>query len=156
MLTSITISSGTAPSAVLDTNVLLDWLVFGNPRLQPLVRALEARRLRWLATDSMRDELAHVLARGLGGRWTIDDARWREAWLQRAELVPAPVAPLHVPRCTDPDDQKFIDLAIVAQARWLVTRDRALLRLARRSRRYGLEVLTPEAWNAAAGEADAP
>jgi predicted nucleic acid-binding protein len=135
---------------VLDTNVLLDWLVFRNGALHPLVQALQARRLRWIATAAMRDEFVHVVGRGLGDRWVIDEAAWGAAWAVQADLVEAAAAPLHVPRCTDRDDQKFIDLAVVAGARWLLTRDRALLKLARRSRRYGVEVLTPEAWCASA------
>jgi predicted nucleic acid-binding protein len=138
-----------APVAVLDTNVLLDWLVFDNPALAPLAGALAAGRLHWIATDAMRDELAHVLARSVGARWPIDAARWQTQWARHARQVPAPVVPLHAPRCTDPDDQKFIDLAIGAGARWLLTRDKALLKLARRARQHGVEVLTPERWTAA-------
>jgi predicted nucleic acid-binding protein len=48
--------------------------------------------------------------------------------------------------CTDPDDQAFIDLALAVKARWLVSRDRALLRLRRRAEKQGLVVLTPERW----------
>ena len=47
--------------------------------------------------------------------------------------------PLTGPRCTDPDDQKFLDLALHAHAKWLVSRDKALLRLARKARPLGLE-----------------
>ena len=136
------------PAAVLDTNVLLDWLVFGNPAVLPLAAALQAGRLRWMATEAMREEMGCVLQRGIGGRWAVDDAAWRVAWGRHAELVPAPVAALHVPRCSDPDDQKFIDLALGLPARWLLTRDRALLKLARPARRFGVEVLTPERWAA--------
>jgi predicted nucleic acid-binding protein len=136
------------PAIVLDTNVLLDWLVFGNPAVQPLVDALGAGRLRWVATDAMRDELAHVLARGVGARWPADAARWQAAWANHAQVVPAPVAPLVTPRCTDRDDQKFIDLALHVRARWLLSRDRALLKLARAARRHGVDVLTPDRWAA--------
>jgi len=132
---------------VLDTNVLLDWLVFGNPALLPLAAALAEKRLSWVATEAMREEMAHVLGRGLGDRWTVDDEHWRAAWVRHAQLLPAPVTALTVPRCSDPDDQKFIELAIAARARWLLTRDRALLKLARRSLAYGVEILTPERWN---------
>jgi predicted nucleic acid-binding protein len=46
--------------------------------------------------------------------------------------------------CRDPDDQTFIDLAVAAGARWLVTRDRALLELAREAQcRHAIAVLTP-------------
>jgi len=43
----------------------------------------------------------------------------------------------------------FIDLAIASRARWLVTRDRAVLKLAKRMRASGVEVLAPPDWVAA-------
>ena len=52
-------------------------------------------------------------------------------------------------RCTDADDQKFIDLALGYGARWLLSRDRAVLKLARRAQPLGLAVMTPDAWPAA-------
>jgi predicted nucleic acid-binding protein len=143
-----------ANAVVLDTNVVLDWLVFRNAACRPLQAAVEHGRVRWLASPAMRDELAHVLKRGLGPRWRVDDASWQAAWDRHAVPMAGPsAAPAHWPRCTDPDDQKFIELAIATSARWLVTRDRALLKLARRSRVYGVEVLTPEGWNASAAGA---
>jgi putative PIN family toxin of toxin-antitoxin system len=147
-------SSNLIDVAVLDTNVVLDWLVFRNPACRALEQALEQRRLRWVVSTAMREELAHVLGRGLGARWAVDPQQWQAAWDRHAQTLPPPAAaPAHWPRCTDPDDQKFIELAIAASARWLITRDRALLKLARRSRAYGVEVLTPERWTAVAGPA---
>jgi predicted nucleic acid-binding protein len=40
-----------------------------------------------------------------------------------------------LPLCRDPDDQKFLELARDCKASALVTKDRALLELARRKRR---------------------
>lgn len=135
-----------APSIVLDTNVVLDWLVFGNPALAPLIEAIGGARVRWIATDPMRDEMAHVLQRGLGQRWRADETEWRAAWARHATMLAVPVAPLSTPRCTDPDDQKFLELGLSAHARWLITRDRALLKMGRRTSRSGMEIMTPERW----------
>lgn len=133
-------------AVVVDTNVALDWLVFRNPAVAPLFDRIAAGELRWLACDRMRDELAHVLSRGIGGRHATDDSdQLLATWSALPSLLPAPVPGatqrLH---CSDPDDQIFIDAAVVWQARWLVTRDRALLRLAKRARRLGVDVLPPE------------
>ena len=50
-----------------------------------------------------------------------------------------------LPRCSDRDDQKFLELARDSAADWLITADKALLRLARRDRLRGLfRILTPE------------
>ena len=40
-----------------------------------------------------------------------------------------------LPRCRDPDDQKFLVLAVRCRAELLITRDRGLLTLARQRRR---------------------
>ena len=51
-----------------------------------------------------------------------------------------------LPRCTDEDDQKFLELARDSRAKWLITSDRALLKLNRRLKQSGLfMVITPEA-----------
>ena len=136
----------TPPAVVLDTNVVFDWLVFGNPGCGPLVAAIEAGRLQWIATQEMRDELAHVLSRGVASAYSPDLPLIDAAWLRLAKLVEPPLRTL-VPRlrCTDPDDQKFIELAL-HEARWLVTRDRAVLKLGKRAAALGVTFTTPERW----------
>jgi predicted nucleic acid-binding protein len=137
-----------APGVVLDTNVALDWLVFAEPAVAALAAAVTSGQLRWFATPAMRVELAHVLGRGFATRHGCDPAATLAGW--DAHALPqahAPAARGLV--CTDVDDQKFIDLAIEARAHWLVTRDRAVLRLARRARLQGLSILTPERWRLA-------
>jgi hypothetical protein len=96
----------------------------------------------------MREELIDVLTRGLRGPSGM--ASWdtlRPHWDEWATEVDAPPAlPIHFPRCTDIDDQIFVDLALGRGAHWLVSRDRAVLKLARRCGSLGLSVLTPEQW----------
>ena len=136
-----------ASRLVLDTNVVLDWLVFADPQARALGDAVAARRVRWVATVEMRAELLHVVARGqLAARWQPDPGALNEAWVRHCELVPAPTAPPTGLRCSDADDQKFIDLAVGRAARWLVTRDRAVLKLARRLCEAGVLATTPEHW----------
>ena len=139
------------PGIVLDTNVVLDWLVFRNPQCQPLAQAIENGRLRWLATHPMRDELRHVLARRPFGRWIPDEQRVWSTWEQLVTTLsdpPLPTGGASRLRCTDPDDQKFVDLALTS-ARWLISRDRAILKLAKRASLFGVQVLTPEHWSMA-------
>jgi putative PIN family toxin of toxin-antitoxin system len=133
---------------VIDTNVVLDWLVFSNPVGPPLEAMLRSGQCRWLCTRPMRDELAHVIAREALARWAID----RDAVLTLYDALGVDVGtpPLLSAgerlRCSDPDDQPFVDLAIAKRAHALLTRDRALLRLARRARPFGVLIATPEAW----------
>jgi len=137
----------TPPSAVLDTNTVLDWLVFRDPATDELARRIETGLLAWRATPAMRREFERVLPRPSLARWGPDPARAATAWdrLARLEALEPARGPL---ACTDPDDQVFIDFALQHRCTWLVSRDRALLRLARRAAAWGVEVLTPQAWMA--------
>ena len=134
------------PGVVLDTNVVLDWLLFGEPSVAELAAAVVGGRVRWLATAAMRDEMAHVLGRGLAAAHGADPASLVAAWDHHcAEHPPAPQAATHL-RCTDTDDQKFIDLALASGARWLISRDRAVLKLRRRAATHGLTIAPPAQW----------
>lgn len=99
---------------VLDTNIVLDLWVFDDPRSQPLLAQLQAGAVRWLATASMREELRRVLdyphiAQRLNTR-SMTGADVLGHFDRHVQLqADAPKAPYV---CKDPDDQKFIDLAV--------------------------------------------
>jgi predicted nucleic acid-binding protein len=134
---------------VLDTNVVLDWLLFGDPSATPISAAIESQQVRWIATAAMREELAEVLRRGLAASRGVDPRAVLRAWDEHADLIPEPPrqpAALAL-RCTDPDDQKFLDLARAERALWLLSRDRAVLRLARRAAALGIRISVPERWS---------
>jgi predicted nucleic acid-binding protein len=136
------------PALVLDTNVALDWLLFDDPSAAPLAAVIVQRQVRWVATLAMRNEFAEVLRRGLAARCNANPATLLAAWDAHAQILAEPARPpasvaLH---CSDPDDQKFLDLAHAAGAAWLLSRDRAVLRLARRAARFGIGICVPERW----------
>jgi len=135
------------PRLVLDTNVVLDWLLFRNPGCGPLADALSSGRVLWVATAAMHEELGHVLARSALQAWAPDVPAIMAARDRWAHTIVARLGPLQPRlRCTDPDDQKFIDLALQLGSASLLSRDRAVLKLARRAREAGIAILTPEAW----------
>lgn len=118
---------------VVDTNVVLDLLVFPDPTARPLRAALASGALRWLATAPMREELARVLDYPqLAPRlvyYGLSPADVLAAFdAGTARVDPAPKAPV---TCKDPDDQKFIDLAVAHRAA-LFSKDHAVLCLKRR------------------------
>ncbi len=135
------------PLLVIDTNVVLEWLWFRDPRCDALAHAVGIGQVRWIASAAMHDELAHVLARGIKAGPPVDPGVVMQGW-QRWVLPTEPDARPTPPglRCTDTDDQKFIDLAWQAGASTLLSRDRAVLRLARRARALGLWIGDVEAW----------
>jgi putative PIN family toxin of toxin-antitoxin system len=145
---SFPLSSTIEAAVVLDTNVVLDWLVFRDPSVGALARLVTEGRVRWLVSSQMRAELDSVLTRNAFARWAVARDEVFQAWDRWAHPVLDSGAPAHGAsvRCADPDDQKFIDLAIACGARWLFTRDRALLDLARQSRAFGVEVVSPSTW----------
>jgi uncharacterized protein len=138
-----------APAVVLDTNVVLDWLLFQDIRCASLGRLLLASRLQWHATASMRGELVSVLPRPQFQRWLPNCEHMLSTFDNLVRMCPEPPSIARSTaslRCRDPDDQKFIDLATAVGAQWLLSKDRALLALARPARALGVQVLTPAQW----------
>ena len=137
---------------VIDSQSLFDWMVFRNPACERWAALLEGPDWEWIFTSEMKSEFDFVAAKGFGQRWPVDAAAVASLWARHGREVPVPPPPGVAARlhCTDGDDQKFIDLAIALSAHTLVTRDKALLRLARRAfERHGVRICRPEAWAAA-------
>lgn len=117
---------------VLDTNVVLDLLLFADPSTEALQAALQSGRCRCLSTPAMRDELARVLAyRPLAAPLVARGVQAQDVLARFDRTVTLqPVAPACPVRCSDPDDQCFIDLAVAHRA-MLLSKDKAVLRLRR-------------------------
>jgi predicted nucleic acid-binding protein len=145
---------------VLDTNVVLDLLHFDDPAARPLRQALEDGRMCCVVADDTLDELRRVLAYP---DFALDSARQAVLFAHyqtlsvRVEAVGACAGLPHkgtsihyglkpvwsrMPRCGDPDDQKFIELAAFAHAQGLVSKDRAVLKLRRLCAPH-FQVMTP-------------
>lgn len=133
---------------VLDTNVVLDWLVFKDASCCSLAEQLGLGQLRWHATAEMRAELCSVLPRPDLKAWSPDGEHVLSVFDRLARLLPHSPTPKAGEglRCRDRSDQKFLDLALTTGARWLFSRDRALLDLAKQARKHGVEILTPASW----------
>ena len=137
---------------ILDTNIWLDWFVFEQTADSPvaqLKRYIEHgsdSRQRIVMSQAMWDEWVDVLARP---QFAIDAQRQAQILAQTRALVQwveTPPTPLHRIRCTDRDDQVFIDVALACRVDWLISKDRHLLRLHNRARQWGVRVVTPQDW----------
>jgi putative PIN family toxin of toxin-antitoxin system len=131
------------PCVVLDTNIVLDLLIFKDPRCAALQRALQDKTFTWIATQVMRDELERVLAyTHLQPRMAFYQITAEQVLAQfDAGAAFREVAPRCVFVCTDADDQKYIDLA-AAHCATLVSKDKAVLRLRKRLATLGAVVLS--------------
>lgn len=146
---------------VLDTNVCLDLFVFRDPRWTMLLDALQSGRLEAVTREDCRTEWHLVLRYP---HLKLDDDRRIATMAEFDALICCHPIPQQVkekaeevarlPLCKDKDDQKFLELARDVRADVLITKDKALLKLARKTRRDGLfTIMTPEAWTL---EASAP
>jgi putative PIN family toxin of toxin-antitoxin system len=138
---------------VLDTNVVLDVIVFRDRGAAPLRAAIEARKVTLLTTAECLAELRRVLGYP---EFKLDPAAQERAfawYAERAEVVGTPQPEPLLPRCRDADDQKFLDLAWAALADHLVSKDKALLELDRRVAKLGrfAIVQTPDLAEGAGG-----
>lgn len=135
------------PQIVIDTQVIMDWLVFREPSIALLIEAVQAGQVAWTGTAEMKAELLHVLGRGVAADRKPDLAAIEDAFARWCRVVePTPPKDLRLV-CRDPDDQMFIDLAVSTGARWLISRDRAVLALSKRANKLcGLLIQKPEVW----------
>jgi putative PIN family toxin of toxin-antitoxin system len=137
---------------VLDTNIWVDWLVFDDPSVAPLAAAQASGAITLCIDDACEAELARALGYRFGK--VALDAQAQAACLERCRRLASrdwtPLRPaLRLPDCRDPDDQKFLALALACGAQALVTRDRALLEIGRRWKKsLPFEIVTPRAWAA--------
>ncbi len=136
------------PRLVLDTNVILALWWFEDPNLGALREAVVSSHILWIIGNDGEAELLHVMQRRMEVGDDAEHADRVRRWvdLRAVRLAPAPTQ-LHV-RCTDADDQKFIDLGLHLGDAVLLSRDRAVLRLRRHAARRGLTILRPEEWTA--------
>jgi putative PIN family toxin of toxin-antitoxin system len=136
------VAEAQATPIVLDTNIVLDLFVFRDPATVLLQDALAGHRLRWVATPAMRDELQRVLAYPhIAARLALSSVAAGAVLTQFDALARMEPVPVKAPVvCQDPDDQKFIDLAVAQQA-MLLSKDKAVLCMKKRLVALGVSVL---------------
>jgi putative PIN family toxin of toxin-antitoxin system len=136
-----------AQAIVIDTNVCLDLFVFHDPRWAPLLAALERGEVTAVTRADCRDEYRIVLHYP---HLPLDDdsrARAAERFDALVSVIAPDSKPVRLPVCTDRDDQKFLEIARDANASVLITKDKALLKLGRKTAQGGLfRIMLPEAW----------
>lgn len=121
------------PTVILDTNILLDILVFDDQRAHPLRAALSNQELDALVTEDTLDELIDVISRP---QFSLDKQKQAEillqwqSWSRLVKQSDLQVAPW---KCKDRDDQVFINLAFSFKPSTLISKDKLVLKLAKRA-----------------------
>ena len=114
---------------IFDTNILVSAALLSGSQADLCVRAVLARNIPLIFSAATYDELADVLMRPKLDRYV--SRRTREA-LRRTGHKAAVISPEAALReevrdCRDPDDDKFLELALASGARAIVTGDKDLL-----------------------------
>ncbi|TBR40512.1 MULTISPECIES: putative toxin-antitoxin system toxin component, PIN family [Dyella] len=138
---------------VLDTNVCLDLFVFHDVVVVELHALLRSEAWQAVTNPACRDEWVRVLGYPQLALEVSQQAAALQAFDEVVQMVPErPSASddVRLPRCADPDDQKFLELAWASGAGWLLSKDNEVLQLAKRAARDALfRIATPAEWQAA-------
>jgi len=126
---------------VLDTNVVLDLLYFADAAVSSIRHVIEGHDAQCYASHSTLEEISRVLTYP---EFQLDVsaqaallARY-QSWVNVVHVVPENQK---LPRCSDPDDQMFLELATSIQADFLISKDKAVLAMKRFA--LGLQILGP-------------
>lgn len=135
---------------ILDTNIVLDWLVFRDARVAGLQPALDRGHVELVTHEPALDELRRVLGYKQFKLGTEQQQEMFARYSSATRLVTLPSSelPLSFPRCRDRDDQHFLALAYHERVDGLISKDKAVLALTKRLRKFGVTVLDPEALTA--------
>ncbi len=133
---------------VLDSNVVVSALLFERGQVAWLRAAWAEERCRPLVSVATVEELVRVLAYPKFRLTAVDREELLGDYLPFTETVVVPEVP-DLPRCADPDDQKFLALAYAGRASVLITGDQALLALVGRC---PFEIIRPARARALIGE----
>lgn len=111
------------PCVILDTNVILSAILFGGTPLQ----VVDAWRTRGVFDLAISPEILAEILNRLEDKFKLPPSLVGE-WKDLLSTNMIRVVPIRGTKvCRDPDDDKFLDAAAAADARFLVTGDKDLL-----------------------------
>ena len=128
------------PRLVLDTNVILDLLVFQDPAAEVIQTVLDAKLVDAVRTEASMLELMDVIQRPNFKLSREDQASIVQTWechsrlLENTAIEPAPFT------CRDLDDQVFINMAYSIRPALVLSKDLRVLELGAIAQRHGVEI----------------
>jgi len=124
---------------IVDTNILLDIIYFEDPHVEDLKKAIENGSVEAWSCPLIWDEFLDVMRRpAFYENEEIHQIKINKAvkyfQFEAGTIPPSPY------KCRDPDDQIFIDLAVIKAPCWLISRDLEVLKLAKKLKLVNVEV----------------
>lgn len=128
------------PRLILDTNVILDLLVFKDLSAEPIRLLLDAKMVDAIRSEASTLELIDVIQRPAFKLSREEQEIILQAWesntrlLENEAIEPAPFT------CRDLDDQVFLDMAYSIRPALLLSKDLRVLELQTIAKRHGIEI----------------
>ena len=128
------------PRLVLDTNVILDLLVFKDPSTEPIRLMLDAKIVDAVRSEASMLELVDVIQRPIFKLSQQEQKMIPQAWesltrlLENTAIESAPFI------CRDLDDQIFLDMAYSIRPAVLFSKDLRVLELRVSAKGHGVEI----------------
>ena len=117
---------------VLDTNIVMDMLHFSDVHTHTLLDAIVQGTIACYCDNECLAELERVVAYSQFALTAPQQDELKSRYRSLITMIEVDTTNADpLPRCGDPDDQKFLTLAARCQANALITRDKLLLKLAR-------------------------
>jgi putative PIN family toxin of toxin-antitoxin system len=128
------------PRLVLDTNVILDLLVFRDPTAEPIRHLLDAKLVDAVRSEASMLELVDVIQRPIFKLSQQEQEIILLVWesltrlLENTAIESAPFI------CRDTDDQIFLDMAYSIRPAVLFSKDLRVLELRVSAKGHGVEI----------------
>ena len=128
------------PRLVLDTNVILDLLVFKDPSAEPIRLMLDAKIVDAVRSEASMLELVDVIQRPIFKLSGEEQVKIMQTWesvtrlLENTAIESAPFI------CRDTDDQIFLDMAYSIRPAVLFSKDLRVLELRVSAKGHGVEI----------------
>jgi putative PIN family toxin of toxin-antitoxin system len=128
------------PRMVLDTNVILDLLVFKDPSAEPIRHLLDAKLVDAVRSEASMRELIDVIQRPTFKLSREEQEIILQAWKSSARLLENAAIERAPFTCRDLDDQVFLDMAYSIRPALLLSKDLRVLELRSIAKPHGVEI----------------
>jgi len=128
------------PRLVLDTNVILDLLVFQDPATELIQMMLDAKLVEAVRTEASMLELMDVIQRPNFKLSKEQQQIILKQWESSSRLLDNSAIESAPFTCRDPDDQVFIDMAFSIRPALVLSKDLRVLELGAIAQRHGVDI----------------